>query len=87
VCQSCGYALHADLVGARNIALRVLLSRQEWESTGRFSAVPDVSSDEGKADSEAVARQRASRLSRYLELRWTIDAISTLNETEPSGEV
>ncbi len=87
VCQSCGYTLHADLVGARNIALRVLLSRQEWESTGRFSAVPDVSSDESKADSEAVARQRASRLSRYSELRWTIDTISTLNETEPSGEV
>ncbi|MDP8964819.1 MAG: transposase, partial [Cyanobacteriota bacterium] len=94
VCQQCGCTLHADLVGARNVALRVLLSRQDWESTGRFSAVPsgalpcgemnsphqrhpDASSDEGKADSEAVARQRASRLSRYSELRWTIDAIST----------
>jgi IS605 OrfB family transposase len=50
VCQQCGYTLHADLVGARNVALRVLLSRQDWESTGRFSAVPDVSSDEGKAE-------------------------------------
>ncbi|MEQ9669700.1 MAG: hypothetical protein RLO19_15295 [Coleofasciculus sp. G2-EDA-02] len=64
-------------VGARNVALRVLLSRQDWESTGRFSAVPNASSDEGKAE----------RLSRYSELRWTIDAISTLGETEPSGEV
>jgi putative transposase len=76
-CQPCGYTLHADLVGARNVALRVLLSRQDWESTGRFSAVPDASSDEGKAE----------RLSRYSELRWTIDAISTLSETEPLGEV
>lgn len=67
VCQSCGYTLHADLIGARNVALRVLLSRQDWESTGRFSVVPDASSDEGKAE----------RLSRYSELRWTTDAIST----------
>jgi hypothetical protein len=50
----------------------VLLSRQSWESTGRFSAVPDASSDESKAE----------RLSRYSELRWTIDAISTLNSHE-----
>ena len=80
VCQQCGYTLHADLVGARNVALRVLLSRQDWESTGLVSAVPDASSDESKADSEAVARQRASRLLRYSELRWTIDAIPNLNE-------
>jgi IS605 OrfB family transposase len=76
VCQQCSYTLHADLVGARNVALRVLLSRQDWESTGRFSAVPDVSSNEGKAEC----------LSRYSELRWTIDAISTLSEVEPLGE-
>ena len=67
VCQQCGYTLHADLVGARNVAIRVLLSRQSWESTGRFSAVPDASSDEAKGE----------RLSRYSQLRWTIDAIST----------
>lgn len=77
VCQGCGYTIHADLIGARNVALRVLLFRQSWESTGRFSAVPDASSDEGKAE----------RLLRYSELRWTIDAISTLSETKPSGEV
>src|SRR4028118_1006634 len=76
VCQSCGYTLHADLIGARNVALRVLLSRQDWESTGRFSAVLDASSDESKAE----------RLSRYSELRWTIDAISNLSVVEPSGE-
>jgi IS605 OrfB family transposase len=72
VCQQCNYTLHADLVGARNVALRVLLFRQSWESTGRFSAVPDASSDEGKAE----------RLNRYSELRWTTDAISTLNVAE-----
>lgn len=64
-----------------------LLSRQDWESTGCFSAIPsgalpvpefisgtqrhpDASSDETKAE----ARKR------YLELRWTIDAIPNLNE-------
>ncbi len=77
VCQSCNYTLHADLIGARNVALRALLSRQEWESTGRFSAVPDASSEETKGE----------RRSRYSQLRWTTDAISTFSETEPSGEV
>ncbi|HEY9707310.1 MAG TPA: transposase, partial [Oculatellaceae cyanobacterium] len=75
VCQSCGYTLHADLIGARNIALRVLLSRQEWESTGRFSAVLDASSVEAKAE----------RLQRYPELRWTIDAIPNLNVATPQS--
>src|SRR6266849_8913028 len=46
VCQSCQYSLHADLVGARNIALRTLLVRQDWMSTGVLSIRPDVSSDE-----------------------------------------
>lgn len=78
VCQQCGYTLHADLVGARNVALRVLLSRQDWESTGCFSAIPDVSSDEAKGECR----------SRYSQLRWTIDTIPTLNETKPfQGEV
>ena len=63
VCQSCQYALHADLVGARNIALRTLLVRQDWMSTGVLSVRPDVSSDEAKA----------ARLSRYAELRWSPD--------------
>ena len=63
VCQSCHSILHADLVGARNIALRTLLVRQDWMSTGVLSVRPDVSSDEAKA----------ARLQRYAELRWSFD--------------
>ena len=63
VCQSCHYTLHADLIGARNIALRTLLVRQDWMSTGVLSARPDVSSEEAKA----------ARLQRYAELRWSPD--------------
>jgi IS605 OrfB family transposase len=70
VCQNCHYALHADLVGARNITMRTLLIRQDWVSTGRLSIVPDGASDEAKA-----LRRR-----RYSELRWSL-ATSTL----PSG--
>jgi IS605 OrfB family transposase len=76
VCQQCGYILHADLIGARNVALRVLLSRQDWESTGRLSAVPDVSGDEAKTD---------YRL-RYSGLRRSQDAIPNFNASEPLGE-
>jgi putative transposase len=43
VCQACGYRLHADLLGARNIALRTLLVRQDWARTGMLSMCPDVS--------------------------------------------
>jgi putative transposase len=68
VCQSCHYSLHADLVGARNVALRTLLTRQDWMSTGVLSVRPDVSSDEAKA----------ARLSRYAELRWSLDTSPTL---------
>jgi len=63
VCQNCHYMLHADLVGARNIAMRTLLVRQDWASTGVLSIRPDVSSDEAKAE----------RLRRYSELRWSLD--------------
>jgi ribosomal protein L37AE/L43A len=63
VCQSCRYTLHADLVGARNVALRTLLIRQDWMSTGTLSMCPDVSNPEAKA----------ARLSRYAELRWSPD--------------
>jgi len=58
------YHLHADLVGARNIAMRTLLIRQDWVRTGQLSVVPDVSDHEAKA----------ARLSRYAELRWSPDA-------------
>ena len=63
VCQRCHYTLHADLVGARNIALRTLLIRQDWMSTGQLSVAPDVSNEEAKAE----------RLQRYSELRWSSD--------------
>jgi IS605 OrfB family transposase len=63
VCQNCHYSLHADLIGARNIALRTLLARQDWTSTGVLSVCPDVSDDEAKA----AQRQR------YAELRWSLD--------------
>ncbi len=63
VCQNCHYTLHADLVGARNITMRTLLVRQDWASTGVLSVHPDVSCEEIKA----------ARLSRYAELRWSID--------------
>jgi IS605 OrfB family transposase len=63
VCQACGLKLHADLVGARNIALRTLLARQDWASMGVLSERPDVSDDEAKA----------ARRQRYAELRWSPD--------------
>jgi putative transposase len=68
VCQHCRYTLHADLVGARNVALRTLLARQDWTRTGRLSIVPDVSSNEVKA----AWRQR------YAELRWSLDTSPAL---------
>ncbi len=55
------YTIHADLVGARNIAMRTLLLRQDWVRTGILSIYPDVSDDEAKAE----------RLKRYSELRWS----------------
>jgi len=63
VCQVCQLVLHADLVGARNVALRTLLARQDWVRTGVLSARPDVSGDEAKA-----AQRR-----RYAEVRWSPD--------------
>jgi IS605 OrfB family transposase len=61
VCQQCGYTLHADLVGARNIALRTLVIRQDWMATGQLSVAPDVTDHEAKA----------ARRHRYAELRWS----------------
>ncbi len=61
VCQQCQYTLHADLVGARNIALRTLVIRHDWMVTGQLSDAPDVTDDEAKA----------ARLARYAELRWS----------------
>ena len=64
-CVACNHTLHSDLVGARNITLRTLLLRQDFESTGRISAIPDVSHEETKA----------KYLPRFLELRWSADTI------------
>jgi len=64
----CPYTLHADLVGARNIALRTLLTRQDWVRTGVLSVRPDVSGDETKA----------ARLKRFAELRWSSDTSLSL---------
>ncbi|HYL45023.1 MAG TPA: transposase, partial [Ktedonobacteraceae bacterium] len=63
VCQNCQFTLHADLVGARNIALRTLVIRQDWMTTGILSVCPDGSDGEAKAE----------RLKRYSELRWSPD--------------
>jgi IS605 OrfB family transposase len=68
VCQNCHCTLHADLVGARNIAMRTLLIRQDWVSTRVLSERPDVSSVEAKA----------ARLKRYAELRWSPDTSPAL---------
>jgi len=39
-CECCGYELLSDLLGNRNIALRTLLVRQDWMSTGTLSMCP-----------------------------------------------
>jgi len=62
-CERCGFTLHADLVGARNVTLRTLLIRQDWIGTGLLSTAPDGSDAEAKA----------KRLQRFLELRWSSD--------------
>src|SRR5437660_6792480 len=65
-CQkpTCGYILHADLIGARNITMRTLLVRHDWARTGCLSLIPDASDREAKA----------ARLRRYAEVRWSPDA-------------
>ncbi|GHO79371.1 transposase [Ktedonobacter sp. SOSP1-85] len=70
VCQNptCGYTLHADLIGARNVTLRTLLIRQDWIKTGCVSIIPDASDKEAKA----------ARLQRYAELRWSPEVTTSL---------
>lgn len=65
-CEVCGHKGHSDRVASVNIALRTLLVRQDWMSTGALSMRPDVSDVEVKA----------ARLSRYAELRWNPDTNS-----------
>ncbi len=71
VCQNpkCGYTLHADLIGARNVTLRTLLVRQDWIRTGCVSTIPDASDREAKA----------ARLQRYAELRWSPEVTTSLH--------
>ena len=66
--QACDLMLHADLVGARNVALRMLLARQDWVRTGVLSERPEVSDEEAKA----AQRQRAA------EVRWSPDTSPAL---------
>ncbi len=63
------YTLHADLVGARNIAMRTLLIRQDWVRTGHLSVAPGSELGPHASDSELKAA-KLSRLERYAELRW-----------------
>ena len=83
VCESCGYKLHADLVGARNVGLRALLVRQDWASTGCLSCTPDGGGRQtrsGAVSSNDVthAETKAERLKRYSELRWSPDTSPAL---------
>jgi putative transposase len=71
VCQQCGYTLHADLIGARNVTMRTLLVRHDWARTGALSMCPHTSDNEAKA----------ARLQRYTELRWSPDVTSPRSET------
>ena len=63
-CECCGYQLHSDLIGARNVCMRTLLLRQDLSSTGCLSTNPGVSNDEV----EAVNRKC------FAELRWSSEA-------------
>jgi putative transposase len=40
LCQKCHYTLHADLAGARNMALSTLVIRQDWVATGKPVSCP-----------------------------------------------
>ena len=60
VCQMCHLTLHADLVGARNVALRTLLTWQDGVRRGVAPERPAVSGEEAKA----VRRRREA------EVRW-----------------
>lgn len=63
------YTLHADLVGARNIAMRTLLIKQDWMRTGHLSVAPGPQRGSNVSDDELKAAKR-SRLERFADLRW-----------------
>lgn len=50
ICEVCGYTLHADLIGAKNMRLRTLIARQDRTITGRLSTVPYVDSNDTGTD-------------------------------------
>lgn len=68
-CVACNYTLHADLVGARNVAMRAFSVWQDWTETGNLSIGPNVANEEAKAE----------RLSRYSELKWSLATSPTHN--------
>ncbi len=63
------YTLHADLIGARNVAMRAFCVWQDWTQMGQLSVAPG-SRDPDLSDNEANAAHLA-RLARYAELRWS----------------
>jgi putative transposase len=69
------YTLHADPVGARNIAMRAFCIQQDWRQTGQLSVAPGFECGPDASNSELKAAKR-SRLERYAELRWSSDASS-----------
>jgi IS605 OrfB family transposase len=63
------YTLHADLTGARNIAMRAFCVWQDWIQTGQLSVAPGSQCGPDASDSELKAAKRA-RMVRYADLRW-----------------
>jgi IS605 OrfB family transposase len=77
VCQNCHYVLHADVVGARNLAMRTLVVRQDWMTTGQLSVAPgslDPPFGGHGGPDVSVHEAKAARLARYAELRWMPEA-------------
>jgi IS605 OrfB family transposase len=62
-CVKCGFQIHSDIVGTRNIKSRTILIWQDYIRTGVLVRTPNVSDKEAKAE----------RLKRYAELRWSLD--------------
>lgn len=62
-CVCCGYEVHSDLLGSRNVLIRTILVRQDLIGKGALVNKPNVSNVESKAE----------RLKRFSELRWSSD--------------
>ena len=76
VCEVCGHQGHSDRVASVNIALRTLLVRQDWMSTGALSMRPDGEQASPGASvllDVSDVEVKAARLKRYAELRWNPD--------------